>query len=104
MKIYDWKKFTTFIALLLLFILVCLQQCSKKELKLDHIEEYEVRSGETLWSISNKFRTSGMSIEEYIYNIRKLNDEQDCIIYPNQVLQIPIYEEVWEWYQLLILQ
>lgn len=94
MKIYDWKRFGTFLAIVLFLILACLHQCSKKELKVDHIEGYQIESGETLWSICSKFRPAKMSIEEYIHNVRVLNDEQDCIIYPNDTLQIPIFEEV----------
>lgn len=94
MKIYDWKKFLTFIAVVLFIIIACLYITNKKAPEIERIEEYQIQSGETIWSICNKFRPKGMSIEEYIFNVRELNNEQDCIIYPSDTLQIPIYKEV----------
>lgn len=93
MKICDWKRFTAFLVVVLLIIIVCLHQCSKKELEIESIENYEVQSGETLWSICSKFKPERMSIQEYIYNIQKFNGKDDCIIYPNETLQIIIYGE-----------
>ena len=93
MKIYDWKRFMTFISIVLFLVLVCLSQCSKKELVLKEIQEYEVQSGETLWSIGTEYRPQGMSIQEYIFNLQQFNNI-DSTIYPSQKLQILIYEEV----------
>ena len=49
---------------------------------------YIVSSGETLWSIGTENLPEGMSIQEYIYELRKLNNIDDCIIYPGQEIQI----------------
>lgn len=93
MKIYDWKRFTTFISILLIFILIILHSCSKKELVIKETQEYKVQSGETLWNIGTKYRPKGMSIQEYIYNLQKFNNI-DSMIYPEQEIQILVYEEV----------
>ena len=94
MKIYDWKKFITFLAVVLLFAILILYQCSRPKLEVQEIQEYEVQSGETLWSIASDHRPSSMSIQEYIYNLRTYNHKTDCTIYPNEVLKLIIYEEV----------
>ena len=94
MKIYDWRKFITFLAVVLLFAILILHQCSKPKLEVQDIQEYEVQSGETLWSIASDHRPSSMSIQEYLYNLRAINNKEDCTIYPNEILQILIYEEM----------
>lgn len=92
MKIYDWKRFTTFIAILLFFVCLLLHQCSKKEPKVIEIQDYTIQSGETLWNIGTQFRPKTMSIQEYIFNIQKFNNI-DSTIYPEQEIKILIYEE-----------
>lgn len=92
MKIYDWRKFTTFIAIVLFLVAVCLSQCGKKDATITEVQEYEVQSGDTLWNIGTQYRPQNMSIQEYIYNLKKYNNIGSTI-YPEQVLKILIYEE-----------
>lgn len=92
MKIYDWRKFTTFLAIVMLLVVVCLSQCTKKEPQLKEVQEYVVESGDTLWSIGTEFRPTTMSIQQYIYNLQQANNI-GSVIYPNQVIQVLIYEE-----------
>ena len=92
LKICDWKRFLTFCAVVLLLLIIALHQCSRKELKVKEVEEYTVQSGETLWSIGTEFKPENMSIQEYIYNLKKYNNI-DSTIYPEQVIQVLIYEE-----------
>ena len=47
-----------------------------------------VSAGDTLWSISCKYKKSGQDVREYVYELRELNNLDDCIIYPGQVIQI----------------
>ena len=51
-------------------------------------EEYVVSTGETLWSIASENKKDGQDVREYIYELRKLNELDDCMIYPNQVIKI----------------
>ena len=51
-------------------------------------EEYVVSNGETLWSIASENKKEGQDVREYIYELRKLNELDDCMIYPNQVIKI----------------
>lgn len=73
MKIISWRKFLTFVAVVLLFTAVILHQCSKEERQPKATESYTIQSGETLWSIGTKNRPHDMSIQEYIYRLETHN-------------------------------
>ena len=92
MKIYDWKKFLAFIAVLIFFIILILFISGKRERVINHVEEYVVTSGETLWSICTEYRPKDMSIQEYIYNIREYN-KIGSIIHSGETIKLLIYEE-----------
>ena len=94
MKIYSWKRFGAFLVIVFLFILLLVHCCSSKPMEVEHLESYEVECGDTLWSIASHYRPAGMNIQEYLWNIRQLNNKVDCTIYPREVLTIPIFEEV----------
>lgn len=95
MKIVDWRKFFTFIVIMILFAILVLSIIinTSKAPEVERVEEYEVRIGETLWSIASDYRPSTMSIQEYIFNIQRFNNI-NSIIYPEQKIQLLIYKEV----------
>ena len=97
MKIVDKKKFIKFLVtvlfiILLLIITVLAIKALNNDLVLDHTEEYEIQSGETLWSIASNYRPERMSIQEYIYNLEQFNQITPDIR-PSQKIQILIYKE-----------
>jgi LysM repeat protein len=50
-----------------------------------------VNKGDTLWSIANQYsHEAGISIQEYIYEIRKMNNLKSVTIHPGQSLQVLI--------------
>ena len=51
-------------------------------------EDYTVVQGDTLWSIASENLKSGQDIREYIYELKEINNMNDCLIYPNQVIKI----------------
>lgn len=51
-------------------------------------EEYVVCAGQTLWDIAEENKKLGTDTREYVYELRKLNGIDDCIIYPGQVIKI----------------
>ena len=90
------KKETLFTILAILFLIVLIilaHNTLQEERKLDHVEEYTIQSGETLWQIGSKYRPDNMSIQEYVYNLQEYNNI-GSMVYENQIIQILIYEEV----------
>jgi len=53
--------------------------------------EYQVKSGDTLWTIAERFKPVEMDTREFVYYIRELNDN-DGKIFPGQVIKIPKLE------------
>ena len=96
--IVDKEKFRTFlftlfsIIFLIVLTILAIQEINKEK-KLERTETYTIQSGDNLWQIGSKYRPSNMSIQEYIYNLQEYNNINSTI-YPNQEIQILIYEEV----------
>ena len=74
--------------IILFLILVAIMPKKTVEAYAMKYEEYVVSNGETLWSIASENKKDGQDVREYIYELRKLNDLDDCMIYPNQVIKI----------------
>ena len=51
-------------------------------------EDYVVSANQTLWNIAEEKKKPGTDTREYVYELRKLNGIDDCIIYPGQVIKI----------------
>lgn len=98
------NKISEFIAVLIgmlvvAFIVLCFAAITKVCIKIlfedtsIHItefttEDYTVSNGETFWDIAAEHKKDGQDIREYIYELRKINNIDDCIIHPNQVIKI----------------
>ncbi len=52
--------------------------------------EYVVQPGDTLWKIARSNLPAGMDIREYVFQIKKANDNSSSIIYPGEALRLPI--------------
>jgi LysM repeat protein len=50
--------------------------------------EIPVRDGDTIWNIAKQYGTSD-SIRHDVYTIMKLNNIEDGMIYPGQVIIVP---------------
>ncbi len=48
-----------------------------------------VQEGDTLWDIAIKY-SNGSDIRRYIYEIKKINNIPDSIIYPGTLIKIPL--------------
>lgn len=88
MRIVNKKRFIIAITILIVSIITLFSHCSAS--KKIETEEITVSTGDTLWSIASEYKKDGQDVREYIYELRKLNNLDDCTIYPNQVLKIEI--------------
>ena len=86
MKIVNKKRFITAITIMLLRVISIFNLCFAKEEVLT--EAYVVSRGETLWSISSEYKKDGQDIRQYIYELREINNLNDCMIYPGQTIKI----------------
>ncbi|MCH5186312.1 MAG: LysM peptidoglycan-binding domain-containing protein [Oscillospiraceae bacterium] len=73
-------------ALIVLSAVLC--GCAKPEVK---TETYTVSSGDTLWSIASEYCPSNMDKRDYISELIKLNNIQNCTVYPNRSIQVIVY-------------
>ena len=80
------------VAILLIVVVVIAIRLSNKEEKGYELTNYIVRSGDTLWSIAEKYAPEEMDIREYIYFIQEDNELINKTIYPNMNLTIRVYK------------
>lgn len=57
-------------------------------------EAYFVKSGDSLWSISERYCPDGVDCREWIDEIQELNGLDDSLIYPGQCITILTAKEV----------
>lgn len=84
MKITNRKRFTLFIILMVLTVVLSFKSVYAKENVI--IEEYVVTAGDTLWNIACE--NADGDVREYVYKLKELNNLNDCMIYENQVIKI----------------
>jgi LysM repeat protein len=54
------------------------------------VDEYVVRSGDTLWEIAEERTAAGEDVRGTITSIRRLNDLDSSMIQPGEVLLVPL--------------
>lgn len=54
----------------------------------------EIKSGDTLWDISQRYKPSFISTKEFVRDIKELNNISDKIRSGNFII-IPIYDEIY---------
>lgn len=86
MRIVDWKRFISVVAILMIVIITLFSNCSA--VKKIETEDVVISAGDTLWSISCEYKKDGQDVREYLYELRKLNNLTDCTIYPGQEIKI----------------
>ena len=93
------KRFISFIVALILIIgatVVAFAAINHREYAMVDTKVVVVSTGQSIWTIaeSNNLIPEGMDVREYIYNTKKLNNLNDGLIYPGQIIELPIYEIV----------
>ena len=51
--------------------------------------EHYVETGDTLWSIAAEYKPEGRRMDEFVYEIKKLNDLESSLIFAGEILMIP---------------
>ncbi len=92
-RIADIKKFkrfmfitTLFVSILVFASMATLKAYSKDIPQFDYIK---VEEGDTLWSIASSY-ADHKEIREVIYEITKTNKIHNSLIYPGDVIKIPL--------------
>jgi len=92
MKVYRLKNKNRFFAVLfLMFTVIIFFVGSVISSGKNVNKEYKtitVRQGDTLWDIASK-HCGKMEIRQYIYQIKKVNNLDDAIIYVGQKINLP---------------
>ena len=86
MKIVNRRRFITSISIMIILIISIFNCVSA--IRTVEYQEYTVIQGDTLWSIASENKKTGQDIREYIYELREINNMNDCLIYPNQTITI----------------
>lgn len=88
MKIKNKKRFILSMTILVSIIISILNLVFANVEKSIKIEEHTVVCGETLWSIATEYKKDGQDVREYIYELRKLNNLDDCSLNVGQDILI----------------
>lgn len=86
LRIVNKKRFVTSISILIV-IIISIFNCVFATKTVEY-ENYTVAQGDTLWGIASENKKVGQDVREYIYELREVNNMNDCLIYPNQVIKI----------------
>jgi hypothetical protein len=91
-KVVNYKRFRSFVMisaiLAVLTASVLVYNITAFSLNSNTFIEIPVRDGDTIWNIAKQYGTSD-SIRHDVYTIMKLNNIEDGMIYPGQVIIVP---------------
>ncbi|HHU78856.1 MAG: LysM peptidoglycan-binding domain-containing protein [Caldicoprobacterales bacterium] len=90
---FRFALFTTVLLTIVISILSVFLPGSRAQVIPDHYLSWNVKKGDTLWTIAKNYLPSGRDIRDYIIEIRKWNGLDSYNIIEGQLLQIPIYDE-----------
>jgi hypothetical protein len=82
-------KFFSFLLITCFIIFTGIYTASVSGYKEPEYQSIIINSGDTLWSIAEKY-SDNCDIREYIYNIKKINDLDSSIVNENTAILIPI--------------
>lgn len=88
------KKLVVYLILLILITssskIFYAKLLSKQTYKTKSYIEVIVEKGDTIWDISLKYTPKNKDVRKTVYEIRKLNNIENPIILPGQIIKIPI--------------
>jgi len=81
-------RFYGFLFIISLVIFTGIYTASVSGFKEPEYQSIIVNSGDTLWSIAERYGDNS-NIREYIYNIKKINNLDSSMVYENMAILIP---------------
>ena len=91
MKITNKKRFIRSLIVLIFLVLSLLHTSTAKTES--QVINYQIRKGQTLWSIAREYTPSNKDIRQTIYEIEQINDQDLSVIYPGQTIKIKVESE-----------
>ena len=88
MKITNKKRFIRSL-IVLIFLVLSLVHTSTAKTE-SQVINYQIRKGQTLWSIAREYTPNSKDIRDTIHEIKDLNNMQDSNIYAGQTIKIKI--------------
>lgn len=82
------RKFFGFLFILSLITFIMIYTNAVSGYKVPQYQSILVNSGDTLWSIAEKYG-SNYDIREYIHNIKEINNLESSLIHENTAILIP---------------
>ena len=74
-----------FIFLVIALLNISIARIEKEEAQ---TQDFIISSGETLWSIAQKYKNPEEDTRQYVYEIKKLNNMTNSTIYEGQTIKI----------------
>ncbi len=85
------KKFFSFIFIISLFAFFIIYTNSVAGYEEPQYQSIVVNSGDTLWSIAERYGNDS-DIREYIHIIKKINNLDSSVLYDNTAILVPVKE------------
>ena len=84
------RKFFSFVFVISVLAFIMIYTSSVSGYQEPKYQSIFVNSGDTLWSIAEKYGSDSIDIRDYIYNIREINNLDSSNLYENTTILIPV--------------
>ncbi len=88
LRIVSPERFCTVVAILVMIAFLLGFACSGNSYE---VEEISIHEGDTLWTIADEYTGNDRDVRETVHIIKKINDMDSVIVYPGEVIYVPIY-------------
>jgi len=94
-KIINKFRFYLFVTSLLIFMFIVFYsfKADAEGLSKVEVEAVYIETGDTLWSISEKFAGNKMDIRKHVDKIIEYNNLKSSTIKPGQLIYVPVYNQ-----------
>ncbi|MDP4182768.1 MAG: LysM peptidoglycan-binding domain-containing protein [Bacillota bacterium] len=87
------KRFFTFLFLIFSIMITFIFADISYGYKEKEYKAIEVRYGDTLWDIANRYKGDS-EIREYLFEIKKINNIDSSNIFPGDIIKIPLCDKI----------